>query len=159
MAGAALNTLMHLDLTAVPYKSSPPAIMDVMAGREAFLVVDLASSRPFVTSDRLRAIAVTTSTRSTLAPELPPLSEALGLEGYGLRAWTGMFGAAGMPKEVTERLSNAVFTILSRPDMRERPLAGGMEPTPARAAEFAPFLDEQFKVWGTKIKDAGIQPE
>jgi tripartite-type tricarboxylate transporter receptor subunit TctC len=159
VAGAALNTLMHLDLTAVPYKSSPPAIMDVMAGREAFLVVDLASSRPFVTSDRLRAIAVTTSTRSALAPELPPLGEALGLEGFDLRAWTGMFGPAGMPKEVTERLSNALYTILSRPDMRERLLAGGMEPTPAHSAEFAPFLDEQFKVWGKKIKDAGIQPE
>jgi tripartite-type tricarboxylate transporter receptor subunit TctC len=159
IAGAALNTLMKLDMTAVPYKSSPQAIADVAAGLEVFLVVDLASSQAFVKSGRLRAIAVTTSTRSALAPELPTIVEMLGLEGYDLRAWTGMFGPADMPKEITERLSTELVKIMSRPDIRERLLAAGMEPTPASASDFTKFVADQYTVWGRKIKDAGIQPE
>ena len=159
VAGAALNTLMKLEMTAVPYKSSPAAMVDVSTGLEVFMVVDLASSQSFVKSGRLRAIAVTTSTRSALAPELPPLGEALGLEGFDLRAWTGMFGPAGMPKVITDKLSSELVKILTRPDLRDRLLAGGMEPTPARSEEFARFLAEQYIVWGKKIKDAGIEPE
>lgn len=159
IAGASLNSLMKLEMTPVPYKSSPQAIADVAAGLEVFLVVDFASSQSFVKAGRLRAIAVTTSTRSALAPDLPTLGETLGLEGYDLRAWTGMFGPADLPKEVTNRLSVELEKIVSRPDMRERLLAGGMEPTPANATDFAKFLAEQYTVWGKKIKDAGIEPE
>ena len=159
IAGAALNTLMKLDMTAVPYKSSPQAIADVSSGLEVFLVVDLASSKAFVKAGRLRAIAVTTSTRSALAPELPTLGETLGLEGYDLRAWTGMFGPANLPKDITERLSAELAKIMSRQDMRERLIAAGMEPTPATTAEFTKFVADQYAVWGRKIKDAGIQPE
>ena len=159
IAGAALNKLMKLDMTAVPYKSSPQAIVDVAAGLEVFLVVDLASSQSFVKAGRLRAIAVTTATRSTLAPELPTLGETLGLEGYDLRAWTGMFGPADLPKDITDRLSAELEKIMSRPELRERLLASGMEPTPATAEQFTRFLADQYTVWGKKIKDAGIEPE
>ena len=150
---------MKLDMTAVPYKSSPQAIVDVASGLEVFLVVDFASSQSFVKAGRLRAIAVTTSTRSTLAPELPTLGETLGLEGYDLRAWTGMFGPADLPKEITDRLSDELQKIMSRPDMRERLTAGGMEPTPSTAEQFGRFLVDQYAVWGKKIRDAGIQAE
>lgn len=159
VAGAALNRLMKLDMTAVPYKSSPPAMTDVSTGLEAFLVVDLASSQPFVKAGRLRAIAVTTSTRSALAPELPTLGETLGLEGFDLRAWTGMFGPANLPKDITDRLSSELVKIMSRPAIKERLIAAGMEPTPAPADQFATFLVDQYAVWGKKIKDAGIEPE
>ena len=123
------------------------------------MVVDLASSQPMVKAGRLRPLAVTTSTRSQLAPELPTISETLGLEGFDLRAWTGMFGPAGLPKPVVERLSAELFRLMSRADVRSRLLAGNMEPTPAREAEFNAFLDDQFQVWGRKIREAGIQPE
>ena len=159
IAGAALNTLMKLEMTAVPYKSSPQAIVDVASGLEVFLVVDFASSQSFVKAGRLRAIAVTTSTRSTLAPDLPTLGETLGLEGYDLRAWTGMFAPADLPKDITDRLSVELEKIMSRTDIRERLNGGGMEPTPSTAEQFSRFLTEQYAVWGKKIKDAGIQPE
>ena len=150
---------MKLETTAVPYKSSPAAMADVASGHEDFMVVDLASSQAFVKAGRLRAIAVTTSTRSSLAPDLPTISDSLKLPGYDLRAWTGLFGPAGMSKEITERLSSELQKILARTDLRSRLLAGNMEPTPQGSVEFATFLVDQFNVWGTKIKDAGIESE
>lgn len=159
VAGASLAKLMKLETTAVPYKSSPPAMTDVASGQVDFMVVDLASSQAFVKAGRLRAIAVTTSTRSSLAPELPTIAETLKLPGYDLRAWTGMFGPAGMPRDVTERLSTELQKILSRPEIKSRLLAGNMEPTPMGSTEFTPFLAYQYSVWGAKIKEAGIEPE
>jgi tripartite-type tricarboxylate transporter receptor subunit TctC len=159
VAGAALNKLLDLNMTGVPYKSSPQAMADVVAGHAAFMVVDLASSQALVKAGRLRALAVTTSTRSALAPELPTIVETLGLEGFDLRAWTGMFGPAGLPGDVTERLSAELFRIVSRSDIRTRLLSGNMEPTPSREAAFGTFLNAQYEVWGRKIREAGIQPE
>ena len=123
------------------------------------MVVDLASSQALVKAGRLRAIAVTTSTRSALAPDLPTIGESLNLSGYDLRAWTGMFGPAGLSKNITFRLSSELQKILARQDVRAKLLSGNMEPTPQDAADFTPFLADQFKVWGAKIKDAGIEPE
>lgn len=159
VAGAALVKLMKLDSIAVPYKSSPAAMTDVAAGLENFMVVDLASSQALVKAGRLRAIAVTTSTRSQLAPQLPTITETLNLAGYDLRAWTGMFGPAGMPRDITARLSGELQKILNRAEVRSRLLAGNMEPTPQTTAEFESFLADQYNVWGAKIKDAGIEPE
>ncbi|QHE87511.1 Bug family tripartite tricarboxylate transporter substrate binding protein [Hydrogenophaga sp. BPS33] len=159
VAGASLVKLTNLDAVAVPYKSSPPAIADVAAGLVPWMVVDLASSQAFVGSGRLRAIAVTTSTRSALAPELPTIVETLGLQGYDLRAWTGMFGPAGMPPTITQKLSDALIRILNKPDVRVRLLRGNMEPTPGKAADFKTFLGEQYGVWGKKIREAGIVAE
>lgn len=159
VAGAALAKLMKLDSTAVPYKSSPPAMADVVAGLEDFMVVDLASSQAFVKAGRLRAIAVTTSTRSALAPELPTIGESLNLAGCDLRAWTGLFGPAELPRDVTLKLSSELQKILARDDVKAKLLTGNMEPTPQVLAEFTSFLADQYKVWGAKIKDAGIEQE
>lgn len=159
VAGAALSKLMNLDSNAVPYKSSPAAMADVVAGLEDFMVVDLASSQALVKAGRLRAIAVTTSTRSQLAPQLPTITQTLNLAGFDLRAWTGMFGPAGMPRDVTARLSGELQKILNRADVRSRLLNGNMEPTPQTKAEFESFLADQYNIWGAKIRDAGIEPE
>ena len=92
VAGAALNNLLKLDMNGIAYTSSPPAMQDVAAGREAFVVTDFASSQGLVKAGKLRPIAVTTAERTSLAPELPALGAALGLEGFDLGAWTGLFG-------------------------------------------------------------------
>ena len=159
VAGAALNALLHLDMNAVAYTSSPPAMQDVAAGREAFVVTDFASSRGLIRAGKLRPIAVTTAERTSLAPELPPLGPALGLDGFDLRAWTGLFGPARMPKEISGRLSAELATILGRPELRDRLLAAGMEPTPLGSAAFGEFVKQQLEVWGQKVKAAGIEPE
>ena len=155
----ALNRLEKLEAVGIPYKSSPGAMTDVIGGQAQFLVVDLASARPHLLSGRLRALAVTTSKRTALAPELPTIEETLKLKDFDLAAWTGLFGPAGLPKDVQEKLSNALQEVLAKPAVRERILASGAEPTPSDIPTFTALVKRQLEVWGRKVADAGIQPE
>ena len=155
----ALNRLLDLKAIAVPYKSSPAALNDVVGGQVQFLVVDLASAKPLLQAGRLRALAVTTSKRTGLAPELPTIEETLGLRDFDLAAWTGLFGPAHLPKEIVDKVSTALRVALARPDVRERLLNSGAEPTPSDPATFTALVKRQLELWGSKVKDAGIQPE
>jgi tripartite-type tricarboxylate transporter receptor subunit TctC len=155
----AINKLEKLEATGVPYKSSPDAMTDVIGGRAQFMVVDLASSQPQVKAGRLRALAVTSSKRTSLAPDLPTVEETLGIKDFDLAAWTGLFGPANLPKDIVDKLSAAMQKILNRPDVRERMLANYIEPTPSDPATFRTMVRKQLDVWGGKVKDAGIQPE
>lgn len=155
----ALNRLLDLKSIGVPYKSSPAALNDVIGGQAQFLVVDLASAKPQLAAGRLRALAVTTSKRTNLAPELPTIEETLGLKDFDLAAWTGLFGPANLPKEVVDKLSTALLAALAKPELRERLLNAGAEPTPSDPATFSALVRRQLDVWGRKVKDAGIQPE
>ena len=156
---AALSRLLKLDAVGVPYKSSPAALTDVIGGQAQFLVVDLASARPHLQSGKLRALAVTTSKRTALAPELPTIEETLGIRDFDLAAWTGLFGPAGLPREVTDKLSATLQQVLARSEVRERIQAAGAEPTPSDAATFSALVKRQLEIWGRKVADAGITPE
>ena len=155
----ALNRLEKMEAIGIPYKSSPAAMTDVIGGQAQFIVVDLASARPHLQSGRLRALAVTTSKRSALVPDLPTIEETLGLRDFDLAAWTGLFGPAALPKEVVDKLSAALLRILAKPEVRERILASGAEPTPSDVPTFTALVKRQLEVWGRKVADAGIQPE
>ena len=155
----ALNRLVNLEATGVPYKSSPAALTDVIGGQAQFLVVDLASARPHLQSGKLRALAVTTSRRTALAPDLPTIEETLRLRDFDLAAWTGLFGPAGLPREVVDKLSATLQQIMAKPAVIERLTAAGAEPTPSDAATFAELVKRQLELWGRKVKDAGILPE
>jgi tripartite-type tricarboxylate transporter receptor subunit TctC len=155
----AINRLKNMGALGVAYKSSPPALTDVVGGQAQFLVVDLASARPHLQSGRLRALAITSSKRSALAPDLPTVEEALGLRDFDLAAWTGMFGPAGLPREVVEKVSSALQRSLSRPDLRERITAMGAEPTPSDTATFTALVRRQLDLWGKNVALAGLQAE
>jgi tripartite-type tricarboxylate transporter receptor subunit TctC len=159
VAGAALGTAATVPLLAVPYKSTPPAMTDVIGGTVQFMFVDLAAGRENVRAGRLRAIAVTTTKRSVLMPELPAVAETPGLESFDLTSWGGLFGPAGMPAEIVGQLSTEVIRILERKDVRERYGALGVEITTGGPDELARFVREQLDNWGRKIRDAGIRPE
>jgi tripartite-type tricarboxylate transporter receptor subunit TctC len=159
IAAEAINRLKQLGAVGVPYKSSPPALNDVVGGQVEFLVVDLASARPHLQSGRLRALAVTSSKRSALAPELPSVEEALDLKDFDLAAWTGLFGPAGLPREVVARLSGALQKALAKPEVRERIQQLGAEPTPSDTPAFTELVKRQLQIWGRNVALAGLQPE
>lgn len=155
----ALNRLKQMQALGVPYKSSPQALTDVIGGQAQFLVVDLSSARPHIQSGRLRALAVTMAKRSALAPELPTVEEALGLRDFDLAAWTGLFAPAGTPKDIVDKLSATLQQILARPDVRERVVALGAEPTPSNVPTFTAMVKQQLDIWGKNVALSGIQPE
>ena len=155
----ALNKLLKLDATGVPYKSSPDALSDVMGGRVQFLVIDLAAAQAQIQSGRLRPIAVTMSKRSDLVPNLPTIEESLGLKDFDLSAFAGLFGPANMPKDVVDKLSSTMLKVIAKPEVQKKIAAAGAEYGPLDSAAMAATVKRSYAIWGKKVADAGIQPE
>ena len=159
VAGAAFSSLTRLDAAAVPYKSTPQALTDLIGGQVTFMFVDLASSRPHVASGRVRVIAVTSEQPSAMAPDLPTVAAAAQLPGFDLSAWVGVIGPAGMPRAIVDRLSTRIASMLARKEVVDKLASLGAEAAPGSAAELDTYMRRQLDVWGRKVKDAGIQPE
>lgn len=159
ISAAAFDKATGLNATAVPYKSSPQAMTDVIGGRASFMFADLASAGSYIQSGKLKLLGVTTRQRSSLAPDLPTIADAIGQPGFDLAAWVGIFGPAKMPQPIVDRLSSEIVKIVSSPDMRERLNRLGAEPTPAPADKFGLFVARQLSIWGQKVKEAGIPPQ
>jgi len=159
IAGAAFAALTKLDVAAVPYKSTPQALTDLVGGQVSFMFVDLASSQPHLKAGRLRLLAVTSEQPSAQAPDLPPLATAAKLPGYDLTAWVGVLAPAGLPADITNRVSEQIVRVLSRKDIADRLASLGADVAPGNAAELERTMREQLLAWGRKVRDAGIQPE
>ena len=160
IAGAAFSRLAGLhDALAVPYKSTPQALTALGGSEVNFLFVDLASSQALLKSGRIRALAITTASPSPLAPDLPPLATSANLPGFDLAAWVGVIGPAGMPADVTQRLSASINSLLKRKEVVERLAGLGADVFPGTASELQAYMVVQYNSWRDKIKAAGIQPE
>ncbi|OZI27158.1 ABC transporter substrate-binding protein [Bordetella genomosp. 7] len=158
VAGATLARRAGIDILHVPYKGTPQALTDLVGGQVDFMFTDLASGLPFVQSGQLRALAVSTAQRSSIAPDLPSMREA-GVKDFDLNSWNGYFGPAGMPPEIVARLNAAINQIVSDPQVRQRLAGLGFDAFSGTRESFATFVSEQLDLWGTLIKDAGIQPQ
>ena len=159
IAAESLNRSKMLDAKGVPYKSSPEAMTDVVGGRAQFLVVDLAASQALVKAGRLRALAVTSARRTAVAPGLPTVEESFGVRDFDMASWVGLFGPANLPKDIVDKLSDALQKALTRPEFRERMLANNIEPIPNEPAAFKLFLQRQLDMWKLKVAEAGVEPE
>jgi tripartite-type tricarboxylate transporter receptor subunit TctC len=159
VAGASFARVGGIQVTAVPYKSMPPAIADLIGGQVDFLFVDLTSSAPFTRGGRIRPIAFTLNERYSQMPDLPTVAETPGFAGFEVISWIGIIGPAGMPADVVERLSSELRKVIARPAVRARLIELGGEPMPSTPQEMDRFLVQQLEGWRTKIRDAGIQPE
>jgi tripartite-type tricarboxylate transporter receptor subunit TctC len=102
---------------------------------------------------------VTGVTRTALAPTLPTLAEEIGLKDFGVVAWMGIFGPANLPAPIVEGLSAELLRLLALPEIQERIVAMGADPTPAGPPEFAAFVRQQLAVWERQIRIAGMQPQ
>jgi len=159
IAGAAFAALAKLDVAAVPYKSTPQALTDLVGGQVSFMFVDLASSQPHLKAGRLRLLAVTSEQKSPQAPDLPPLATAAKLPGYDLAAWVGVLAPAGLPADINKRLSDQIVRVLGRKDIAERLASLGADVAPGGAQDLERTMHEQLQSWGRKVREAGIQPE
>jgi tripartite-type tricarboxylate transporter receptor subunit TctC len=158
VAGETLKRWAEIDMLHVPYKSTPPAIQDVLAGRVSMMFADLTTGMPHVRSGALRALAVTRIKRSPLFPELPTLDEA-GVTGFDMDSWAGIVAPAHTPAPIVTRLNSELRRIIDSPEVKSQLGNVGFEAFSSPSGEFADFIKAQLGKWGTMVKDAGIQPE
>ena len=159
VVGAAFAKQSGIEVITVPYKSTPQAITDLLAGQITYAVADMASAQGFVKDGRLKALGASSGKRMALLPDVPAIAELPGLEGFEVIAWVAMFAPAGTPKEIVDKLNAAVRTALAKPEVKDKIAGFAAEPAPGTAEDLAAFVDAQLKSWGKSIKDAGIQPE
>src|SRR6201991_3198769 len=154
VSGATFARLAGIDLLHVPYKSSPPALTDVIAGRVSMMFVDVPTGLPHVNGKALKALAVTTKQRSALLPQLPTMDDTV--KGFDITSWQGYLGPANMHKDIVTRLNAEIREIIERPDIKNQLAERGMEAFSGPPEEFDAFLKEQLVLWEKLIADAGI---
>jgi tripartite-type tricarboxylate transporter receptor subunit TctC len=158
VAGETLKRTAGLDLLHVPYRSSPPAVQDVLGGRVSMLFTDMATGLPHHRTGALRGLATTRLQRSTLVPELPTLDES-GVKGFDMDSWAAFFLPANTPPEIVTRLNTELRTIIDNPEVKAQIAATGFEAFSSSTEELDRFVKAQLVKWTKMIKDAGIQPE
>jgi tripartite-type tricarboxylate transporter receptor subunit TctC len=158
VAGETLKHWAEIDMLHVPYKSAPPALQDILAGRVSMMFTDLTTGLPHVQSGALRALAVTRLARSSLFPELPTLDEA-GVTGFDMDSWAGIVAPANVPQPIVTRLSTELRRIVDSPEVKGQLGNLGFEAFSSSPDEFGGFIKSQLGHWGKMVKDAGIQPE
>ena len=157
VSGATFARLAGIDLLHVPYKSSPPALTDVIAGRVSMMFVDVPTGLPHVNGKVLKALAVTTKQRSALLPHLPTMDDTV--KGFDITSWQGYLGPANMPKEIVVKLNAEIRKIVERPDIKAQLAERGMEAFSGTPEEFDAFLKEQLVLWEKLITAAGIEKQ
>ncbi len=149
---------LNLDITPVAYRSNPAAVTDLMAGHVQMGVPDFSTGLPLLKAEKIRPLAVLTKERDPTLPDLPTLDETV-MPGYDLLAWAGMFGPAGLPRQVVDTLAKPMETALAKLDVRERFRKSGVEIAWIGPAGFADYVKTELVKWTTVIKQAGIEPE
>ncbi len=152
------KSLAGVKLVHIPYKGSAPAVTDLLGGQVQVMFDNAPNVMPQVKAGRLRALAQSGLTRSSIAPELPTVAEA-GVQGYEVTVWFGLVAPAGTPREVIVKLNIEVLKILAMPDVRDRFLAQGVEPMGSTPEQFGEHIRAQMAKWGKVVRDAGVQPE
>jgi tripartite-type tricarboxylate transporter receptor subunit TctC len=158
VAGETLKRTAGLDLLHVPYRSSPPAVQDVLGGRVSMLFTDMATGLPHHKSGALRGLATTRLQRSALVPDLPTLDEA-GVKGFDMDSWAAFFLPANTPQDIVTRLNTELRKIIDDPEVKAQIAATGFEAFSSSTGELDSFVKAQLVKWTRMIKDAGIQPE
>ncbi len=158
VAGDTLANWAGISMLHVPYKSTPPALEDIMGGRVSTMFADFTTAMPHVAAGTLRALAVTRIKRSSLFPELPTMDEA-GIKGFNLDAWAGLVAPAGTPPEIVATLNGALRKIIDSPDVQAKFKNVGFEGFSSTPAELGDFIKVQLGVWGKMVKDANIQSD
>jgi tripartite-type tricarboxylate transporter receptor subunit TctC len=141
-------------ITHVPYRGSPPALTDLVAGRVDFIFDNVSTAWPLVEAGKLKALAVTSRERAAIAPQLPTMAETL--PGFEATSWHAMFAPAGLPDAVAERLAREVRSIMRQPDLVQLLARLGVTPVGSTPSELAAHVEAETAKWATVVKDANV---
>jgi tripartite-type tricarboxylate transporter receptor subunit TctC len=153
-----LKLMAGINVTHVPYKGTPEAMSDTIAGRVCCYFAPLNAALPHIKSGKAIALAVSSAKRSSLLPDVPTVAEA-GVPGFDYTLWLGMWGPARMPAEVVDKINKDVNHALASPDVAERLANLGNQPMHMTSAEFTQFVRGEVEDTAKVLKAAGINPQ
>lgn len=145
-----------IDVVHIPYKGTPEALSDAMAGRITYFFSPISAALPLVRDGRLLALGVSSAKRSSALPNVPTIA-ASGLPGFNYNLWVGLFAPAGTPADIVEKINRDVNRVLREPDVRERMTALGAEAMPMTPAEFDRFMRTEMDEAAKVVKAAAIK--
>jgi tripartite-type tricarboxylate transporter receptor subunit TctC len=147
-----------LDVTHVPYKGEGPAYTDVMSGQITFMTGNIAPASQFVKGGRLRAVAVTSRTRSATLPDVPTMDEA-GLAGFDSVGWFGLMAPAGTPQPVLDKIYSTSKRIIESEEFSQRLANLGMVGIANSPSDFAAAIRAESLNWATVIRERKLAPQ
>ena len=150
--------MTETDILHVPYKGTGPALNDVLGGSVPLMFSNLPATLGHIRSGKLIALGLTDNARSTVAPEIPTLSEQ-GVSGVVVTSWYGLLAPAGTPLAKVEQLSKDVAEILSQTHIKEQLKSQGMSDATQKPSEFALHIKQETQTWARIIKTRGIVAE
>jgi tripartite-type tricarboxylate transporter receptor subunit TctC len=145
-------------ITHVPYKGSAPAVTDLMAGQVHVMFDNTPNVLPHVKAGRIKALAVSSKSRTRQAPEVPTLDEA-GVPGYDVSVWFGVLTVAGTPREIVQRLNTEMVKILTSAEVKERFGKLGVDVVAGSPEQFSQFLTSEVARWAKLVQDANIKAD
>jgi tripartite-type tricarboxylate transporter receptor subunit TctC len=158
LASELFKAMTKVSINHIPYKGAAPALTDLMGGQVQMGFSDMTISAPHLKSGRLRALAISSSTRSALAPDLPTVAES-GLPGFEALVWYGLLGPAGMPERIVRYVNGEVVRILNLAETRSRFASLGATASPGTPEDFAAQIKRDYDKWAGVIRSAGIKLE
>jgi len=157
MSGELFKMMTGVDLIHVPYRGGAPALTDLMGGQVQVMFDNLPTSAEYVKTGKLRGLAVTSTARSDVLPDLPTVSEFV--PGYEASAWYGLGAPKGTPVEIVDKLNKTVNTILADPVSKARFAKLGASVIPGSAADFGKFVADETEKWGKVVKFCGARAD
>ncbi len=157
-SGELFKSMAGLDMVHVPYKGSTLAHPDLISGRVSLMFDTVAAVNPQVRAGKVRALAVTTARRASVAPDVPTMAEA-GFPDYQTSTWGGVLAPAGTPKAVVDKLNAEMNKALAAPDVRQKLQEAGIEVGGGSPRDYADFIASEMVKWAKVARGAGIQPE
>src|SRR5215813_9345455 len=159
LAGEVLKFKTGSDMTHVPYKGAAPALNDLLGGHVDMFFSGFPAATPHVKAGNLKLLAVSTGKRSGIAPEVPTVAEAAGIQGFDIALWQGFFAPRATPSEVQTRLNAEINKILNEPEIKQKLLEQGADVSPMAVDQFAAFAKAEIAKFQAIINEAGLKPE
>ncbi len=157
LSGEYINQRFGVQMTHVPYKISPQAIQDVAAGHVQLTFAESAASLELIRGGKLRALAVTSTTRLGTLPDVPSFAEASGIADFEAVSWHMLFARAGVPQDIVDRLHTEMSRIIATPELQTRMTSLGLIPyAPPPVAESQRYIKSEIDKWGGLVKSLGL---
>ena len=158
LSGELFNTMAGVKMQHIPYKGRAQAVPDLLGGRIQMIFDNMPSALPLVKAGEVRAIAVTSATRSPAAPNIPTIAES-GLPGFEATSWFALYAPAGLPKDVQARINAETARVMALPDVREKLANLGLEVATGTPEALATFMQAETTKWAKVVKESGAKPD